>query len=339
MPGDHPIVVLTGFYLHRDVLEVFNRRWNVLRDDIQSSLGSDWVPPIHLRLMWGKTVKRRTRGRDNPYVDATFDDIKAWVSRAWGIVDTFVRAKRAGWYWTMASRDALAQGNVRFVSHPQFAAELEFIQRYKARLFREYHRTIMSPLLPLFAEALLWVNELMMTQPHGTKTDILVDSFPESHGLDVLETVHEIKRVGRLDGIGAVSRIENADEEPLVQAADLIGFCRFRNEMATLGHINHDIALARIGGKRRGQSISVANIRQRLTQRDRRQSQAESLTMHYAIARTHVAARDTAFAEEYLVTTEEFYARALDAIDRGQAGVSVLTPAALADPRMPKTPD
>ncbi|MDZ7802148.1 MAG: hypothetical protein U5K81_15335 [Trueperaceae bacterium] len=147
-----------------------------------------------------------------------------------------------------------------------------------------------------------------------------------------------MKRIADLDYIAEVQRIDDADELPIVQAADLIGYCMFRRKMVEAGHIAPDKPLARIVGARNGQSMTSANIAH-IVRRRYSNPQGTSLTLHYALARSHVATYDPAFTERNLISVEEFQHRFKIAFDADDTGVHVLTEQALEDPRMPKPPD
>lgn len=339
--GDHPITLLAGFLVATEAVPKFERLWNELRVDIGSHLGCP-PPPIHLRLMWGKSVKRKYRGGDNPYVYAEFDSIQAWLVEAWAIVDDLVRNRQAEWFWMEGNRASLASAQSRFIRDSNFRQELDLIKARSRKLYRGYHRIITSPLLGLYTDALRNADEIMRAAGPVTTLDVLVDSFADSHGIDALATVEEMKVHGGIERIGTVSRVENSDQSPLVQAADLIGYSMFRNQMMNYRHISEDVPFRSIAGNKSGQSLSPANIPHRVRKRYRDRPQT-ALTMHYALARAFVESKDPEFANQYLIPVDEFDRRAFLAINNNAAGVSVLAHP-LADPfnlrdKMPKTPD
>lgn len=89
VPGDHPITVLAFALVRSDLLPAFDEDWLELRHDIKIALGSEQLPPIHLRLMYGRTLPRKYRGKRNPYLDADFQQVQEWLERALKIARKF----------------------------------------------------------------------------------------------------------------------------------------------------------------------------------------------------------------------------------------------------------
>jgi len=338
--GDHPITVLTGFFVDRTAQADFEARWNAIRREAQEQLGWHTLPPVHMRLMWGRTLPPRYRGQPNPYLEADFGDIRRWASQYWAVVDEFVKRRVAGWFVHTLHRPAAAEAQRRYLQHPEFGQEMRLIRARSRRLYRGYHRLTNSPLLMLYTRSLLYAAEITRATGPASIMDVLVDSFGDSHGIDAAETVATMKAIAALEHIGTVERVADGDTSAPVQAADLIGFTRFRLEMAAGGHIRPDHALAAIASRRDGISVTSANIphKVRLRHGDVR---FVAIPLHYALARAFVAARDPVFAETYLVGVAELRDRLHAVLANEPVGVSVLTDAARTHlpHQMAKTPD
>jgi hypothetical protein len=338
--GDHPITVLTGFFVDRTAQADFEAQWNAVRRESQEQLGWDTPPPVHMRLMWGRTLPPRYRGQPNPYLGASFDDVHRWVSQYWAVVDEFVKRRLAGWFSNTLQRPAAAEAQRRYLQHPEFGQEMRFIRARSRRLYRGYHRLTNSPLLMLYTRSLLYAAETARATGPASIMDVLVDSFGDSHGIDAAETVAAMKAIASLDHIGTVERVADGDTSAPVQAADLIGFTRFRLEMAAGGYIQPDRVLAAIASRRDGISVTSANIphKVRLRHGDLR---FVAIPLHYALARAFVADRDPEFADEHLVGVAELRNRLHVVLANETVGVSVLTDAARTQPpaHMAKTPD
>lgn len=331
--GDHPITVLTAFYVDEAALQDFDAAWDAMRADMQTALGIDAPPPIHLRLMWGKSLPRTYRGRPNPFLSASFEQIQAWVARAWAIVQEFVDRRQAGWFHGVLDRADAGAAMARYYRDPAFRAEMAFLRRHDAKLYRGYHRLATSPLLRLYTQALFNGERLAAAVGRGTTLRVLVDSFHDAHGIDEEATVRTMLPIAGLRRFESVDRVHDADEHGVIQAADLIGYSRFRTELTSRGAIRRDDALeAILGEDRRGQSITKANL-QHLVRRHHRDLGRSALVLNYALARAFVEAHDSSFADLALISVEEFAERVGD----NSIGVSVLTPWALS--RMAKTPD
>ncbi len=210
---------------------------------------------------------------------------------------------------------------------------MAFLRRHDAKLYRGYHRLTTSPLLRLYTQALFNAERLAAAVGHETKLRVLVDSFHDAHGIDEEATVRTMLRVANLSRYESVDRVLDADEHGAIQAADLIGYCKFRIELSSLGKIRRDDALEAITGeKRRGQSITRANL-QHLVRRHHGDLGRNALVLNYALARAFVEKHEALFAEAALISVEEFAER----VGGSSLGISVLTPWALTE--MAKTPD
>lgn len=322
--GDHPIVLLTGFYLREEAAGEFNAEWADLRASIQQELGCENPPPIHLRLMWGKSLPRKYRGAANPYLQSNFNKIKQWVGQAWDIVSRFIARREAGWFVAEGIRENMSRAMPAYFQHPDYSRELRILRKALGNKgYRAYHRLTTSPLLPLYTRSLTYANTLADTQRPALDMNVLVDAFSDSHGIDELETVEVIRKIGNLQNIATVTRIDDSDNSPAVQAADLIGYCEFRQHLERIKAINPDAALAQVVGRRQSTTITSANI-SHLVRRRHPHAAAAELTMQYALARAHLEQSHPHVVNEFLVTASDFHDRAIASYASKVPGVKVL---------------
>jgi hypothetical protein len=331
--GDHPLTVLTGVFIDRAVEDEFTQNWNAPRARIGKELGTD-PPPIHLRLMWGRSLPTKYRRSHNPYLGTDFAHIMVWVGEALEIYRGFAKRRAMGAVSVNRVRAEAAESHTRFLKDKTFRAEMAFIRkRAGEKAYKGYHNAIVSPLIPLYTRILPGVNELMFaTRSDGI--DVLIDSFADAHGIDAVEVVTEMKRVANLSSIGTVARVSDSDQQPLVQAADLLGFVLFRRDMAANRFMAEDLVV-------RGllepplpmNSITNANV-DHIVRRKYPDLWQRTLAMEYALARSRLLARAREFVDRHLVSVDEFFERTMEATRTGAIGVSVLK-----SPEMAKAPD
>lgn len=327
IPGDHPITVLATGVIKSSKLGELESRWNDLRLEIQRELGCAQLPPIHMRLMWGRNNNKAYRGAPNPYAGVDFELIKTWYSKSWKIIYDISREPRTLGFWTFtAIRADEAKRHTRYFQTPEFMAEMLFIRsrsrgrRYK-KMYKGYHNRITSPLLPLFTTGLPYLNETMNVV--GKKTvKLLADPFGEAHGVDAEDVYSAIATLNQLSQIVSVEKVENADNQPICQAVDVVGFSVFREKMAELGHIDLDVAMQEIRNRFPGKPFATANLNH-IVSRKYPDLVGRQMTIHYAIAREHVATVDPAFATKYMISVETFYERT-KALAPEDIGVSIL---------------
>lgn len=330
--GDHPITALTGAFVDRASESEFNERWNALRESIGLELGQA-PPPIHMRLMWGRTLPGKYRGSPNPYLKADFGSIKRWISEALEIYREFAERKLMGAVSFNRSRSMYQPSLQRYFEDERFKAEHAYIRKQVRGAYRGYHNSIVSPLVPLYTLLIPHVNELVHVV-RGEYVDVLLDSFADAHGIDAEEVVNEMKRVAGLQHIGSVSRISDGDGYPLVQAADLIGFLMFRTQMGRDGHIAPDpIVEGLLTPPLPMVMLTRANINH-IVRRKFPDLMQITLTMEYALARSRLHAKAPTFVVEQMISVDEFLDRAKVAASAEDVGISVLK-----NPEMAKTPD
>ena len=326
--GYNQITGLTAVFVRADRLEEFNSRWNGLRERIQKELGCDAPPAIHMRLMWGKDLKKMHRRKPNPYVDATFDQIKGWIGAALEIIFDMNRDPRAlNYYPLSAVRSEAAERLTRYFSDPFHRAEMEFIKAHSRgsykKMYQHYHNRLASPLLPLLTTLLRMLNEAMLTVRRTIAIDI--DQFGDSHGIDAVEVYKVISSVSELQQIASVRRVTDADETPLSQAADVISYLNFRAQSISKGFTKWDADLAELVNPYtdRLRAFTSANLKHRITRREN--AAVKDYCIHYALARKQIVNDHPKFAEAHLVSVEEFLKRAIEASREPRSGgISVL---------------
>ena len=313
--GDHPVTTLTWVMLSRKDLRAFEERWTHLRAKIQRELGCHELPPIHMRLMYGRTLPRKYRGRRNPYLDASFEQILGWVEDAYRVVWTFGRRSRKLELGTVQNtRLQMAQPLQAYLRDPALRAELLFMEEQcrivgKKRLAERYLKRVGSPLLALFREALIMVIEVLK-EYRAHNVDLLIDSFHDSHGIDADDVVQGIQALEGLDGISSVQRVD-ADDIPLVQASDVMGWFAFRKRLFELRGSPPDPLLQGIAEKYPFGGLTNAEM----DKIKRRVGRNYSLVappaqgVFYLVAKRVVEMEYPAFAEEHMVTVEELMKR------------------------------
>lgn len=325
--GDHPITVLATGVIKSSKLEEFENRWNDLRLEIQKELTCAQLPPIHMRLMWGKNNNKAYRGAPNPYAGVDFELIKTWYSKSWKIIYDISREPRTLGFWTFtAIRADEARRHTRYFQSPEFMAEMLFIRSHSRgrsfkKMYKGYHNKITSPLLPLFTTGLPYLNEAMNVA--GRKTvKLLVDPFGDAHGVDAEDVYSAIANLNQLSQIVSVQKVENADDQPIYQAVDVIGFSVFREKMAEFGHIDPDVAMKEIRNRFPVKPFATANLNH-IIGRKYPDLVGRQMTIHYAIAREHISTVNPAFAAEHMINVEEFYEKA-KVLTPEDVGISIL---------------
>ena len=329
--GDHPITAVTALILRTELLNEFDDRWIDLRSDIQRYLGCDHLPPIHCRIMYGRTLSPTYRDRPNPYFGCPFEKIVEWFGRAFAIIEDVKNQKQAALTWS--NRVSLRENAYRvsmepYFSDPALQAELNFLKQRsvgrRKEMAQKYLNRMSSPLLPLLTFLMLQVNEYMV-RLGGKTLSLKVDRFAEAHGLDTEDVLTAINQVGRLEYIRSIGVIADSDDSQLSQAADLIGYWGFRQTMGKYGYIKFDSVLEDI--VRKNLTIghfTKANVTH-IIERRLQQKKIFTSPIHYAAARLAIENIDREFADEYMLTVAEFNASVVNN-QKKLKGYSILKP-------------
>ncbi len=327
VPGDHPITVLAFALVRSDLLPAFDEDWLELRHDIKMALGSEQLPPIHLRLMYGRTLPKKYRGQRNPYLDADFQQVQEWLERALKIARKVSFERRGlAHYSGFRSREDYKPSINSYFADPYLIAEMKFLKEnsYGARknMALRYLKKAWRPLLHLLVDYLPLLNEMMSYI--GNKTvSLKIDPFPDAQGVDELEVFDAINRVSQLTQITEIERVEDGDNVQIAQLADLFAFIRFRAEMGKRGAIQPDLVLKKMSERSRPKDFITADPLHLVR---RRVGDFRTLTVpvHYAVARRVIEEADSEFADTYLVTVDEFKKRVKSALETSPTGLSIL---------------
>lgn len=338
-PGDHPITVMAFLFIKSNHLAEFEDRWIELRKEIQTYLECPDLPPIHLRLMYGRSLPVKYRGKPNPYFvkKPPFEKLVEWLDKGMRILDTFSSRRRVLGTFTLSRSRISAYDSIgRYFAEPQFVAELQFLKENskgkREGMAQKYLNRMVSPLLPLMTEGILFIDEQMRLI--GKKSAaVKIDRFAEAHGLDPRNVLNAIDQVSELKHISSIEVMSDSDEHQLSQAVDLVGYLNFRKLMGRDGHIDPDPVATALLNNRLTKHLPSPNLQREVQKRCSKVTPfapnshyAITVPIHYAVARGAVEAVDPDFAREYLVEVSEIKERAKELMKRTRvvAGLSML---------------
>ena len=281
--------------------------------------------------MYGRQLPPQYRGEHNPYLKAqSFEQICGWIEDAYRLLWTFGRRSHAlTWISEYRPREFLAQTLLRYLQDPQLRAELRFMKergkgnKRTRNMADRYLKRIASPLLPIMLDVLLRLDGLMR-ELKGKHLDLLIDPFADSHGIDAEDIFDVMSTIDELRCIRSVRRVENADEVAIVQAADLVGFMRFRHELYQYRSQKPDPIIDTILKKYNFWQPDFIKIkRSYLEKRENFMDRAQAI--HYLVAKRVIEDINPKFAEEFMVDPEELIKRIKNVrSDKNATGTSIL---------------
>lgn len=328
-PGD--FVVVAAIAVREDLLADFERRWNRLRGQIQAELGLVELPPIHLRLMWGKALP----SKDNPYHghEDKFDRMQLWIRRAVELLSTFQsNTGGLGVYADLRPRSDMIREFGPYYTDPSFAPEVDYLVRTSKALkknpYKAFHNLATNPVVRLLVTILWYLNDRIGTVS-GTNLRVLVDRFAGATGINASEVLQASRELAGLSTISSMEPIPDYGGSPICQAADLVAYTLNRYAQERFDRRPPDLQFRKISTAVIGQLTGLQGERLHHPLPITLEATVNSICIAYALARNAAHQRAPEFADANLVLPEEFHRRAVARLGTDSTGISAITDEAL----------
>ncbi|GAA4002956.1 hypothetical protein GCM10022631_12180 [Deinococcus rubellus] len=327
--GQFPFLIIAAIGLRNDLLEKFYDEWNLLRGDIKAALDLSHLPPLHARLMFGASRPETYRKMPNPYLNVDQALTQEWFIRAFDILNALSKVKGGAGGLSAIYRRESYKSSVTYGFQTELSTkESSFIKLNTKGKKKSYHQKYLSAassvlIRPVF-DCFGMIQEIMR-QIDG-EAQVFLDPFSSSDGLNDEIVFDFIRQHLALPKISSVRRVEDTDNEPLSQAADLIAYGHFRDELIQVRLKNGQnppfepmLEAARIRwGPPRICSADVGHIWRR-KRSDRRYDQISVAAM-YSTAFYELQKFHPDFTNQYLVTPDEFLNRVIKILGNTKAG-------------------
>lgn len=310
--------------LNAEIEEEFNFLWNGLRQEIGNQLEIDYLPSIHMRLMWGKDRPRKHSGLPNPFLIPTNEQIFDWVNKALIISHKFSFDKQAlRFRFMIQDRKQAGKRFLHYYSHPVFEKEVKFLKALHGPAYRRYHAIATSPVVDSLGRILFETNYYLGL--NRAKGDFLIDNNPDVAGYNLLSVLQVFKENGKLSNIVNVQTLQDMslsyEDIPLVQLIDLQTY--LYNKHFTSNGKDEIVAnlLTRYPHPHHKQGNKIINY-EKFQKANELMVRKDLILIRYEIARRE-AIQIAPFLEDYFIDIEEFKKRA-SKLQKTSAGVSVL---------------
>lgn len=217
----------------------FNFDWNELRTQIKLDLSATCLPPIHMRLMYGKTLPEKHGVLLNPYRHADFaEQIMPWLNYA----------KALMFYYSTGRGPIVEQQYVgpRYAFYSEFCKimtrtklwkDLRYLKKHYKAGYRFAVSRLSSPIPRTLGRLLGLINEHLRLE--GKTAIIIYDKFNVSQGVTDATVDEVINRLG-FSHIVATYKVDSSDNVPLVQATDVYAYTMHRMNLGIRGDISTD---------------------------------------------------------------------------------------------------
>ena len=209
----------------RDI-ERCREAWNELRRDIQKALNLHFLPSIHARLMWGKTLNPyRGANKENYYLRATHDQLEKWMIRALTIIKGM---RMLRWRVAWKNIDEFAESWMHLFEIDEFINDMQYLKQQVGRkVLQKFFSAAASPLLHILSISVVYLQELFEQDPAST-FGIVLDNTSDVAGYHLASPLEKLLSSDYSDRVSIVGTIGevgvNYDDFPLMQIADVLSF-------------------------------------------------------------------------------------------------------------------
>lgn len=310
-PKLRPFAVVAGVLIADTRKPRLLADWLALKARIRDALALDYLPSIHMRLMWGITLpllEDRASKLPNPYLRATFEQLREWLEAAFEIVHQHSTRGPAPLVYFEATENNYVRmrRDEQFFSHALSLAERQRLWKHKKEMYRRFHNVVTNPMVGLLSTVVFEANHYVRrVHGHGGQPlHVVFDRNPDAKGFNLLEALNGIKRLGHLSKLDTIVE-SHTREEPLLEVADFHAY--WVNRIKQLKHERrHDVYMDQW---LRFYDFNCCNGLHALPAA--RQSDLGELNtiLHFGLGRAAMAGEDAAFVAAEVLTADEFYAR------------------------------
>ncbi|MBB5234107.1 DUF3800 domain-containing protein [Deinococcus budaensis] len=285
--------------------------WLTLKARIRDELGLTYLPSIHMRLMWGRTLpplEDRASKLPNPYLKASFQQICDWLEMAFELVHRHsTRGQHPLVYFEANDNNHQRRlSDQTYFSHPVSLAERQNLWKHSKDMYRRFHNVVTNPMVGLLASVVFEAN-LYARRVHGhggQPLHVVFDRNPDAKGFDLLDALQGIQRLGHLSKLGSIVE-SHTRQDVLLEVADFHAY--WINRIKQLEYERrHDIHM---DGWLRLYDFNCCNCLHTLPA-PRQADLVELKTMlHFDLGRAAMAAQDLAFVNAEVLTAQEFHTR------------------------------
>lgn len=214
--------------------------WDELRSDIQQALGLPFLPSIHARLMWGKTLNPyRGANKENYYIRADLDQLEKWIIRALEIIKDM---RMLRWRVAWKNIDEFAVSWLHLFDIEEFINDMQYLKQQVGRkVLQRFFSAAASPLLHVLSISVVYLQELF-EQDRANTFGIVLDNTSDVAGYHLASPLEKLLSADYSERVGIVGTIGEVgidyDNFPLMQIADVLSFF-YRKMLNGDIHVKH----------------------------------------------------------------------------------------------------
>ena len=246
------IALISAYGLPFKYVRDFDRDWNELRTHIKQELNASFLPPIHMRVMYGRELDLKLRGHPNPYKSADFHkQILPWIKYATYLIGHYSHGEQHHIdQLYFGDRHEIFSLFTTTMTRTKLWKDLRYLRRTRKKSYKFALSRLSNPLPRLLAFQLGLLNETLKNMDETAV--VVVDNFEASQGVSAQTVQQVVTRLG-FTQIKRIHRGTVSDNVPLIQAADILAWYTNRNEtkMRNGSKLDDDLIMPLVDGTNR----------------------------------------------------------------------------------------
>lgn len=223
--GCQPITTAGGIIIPESAERNIRHDIVKLRRKIKWELGMPYLPPLHMRLMWGDRIPQKKN--DYFTYGATKEQRARWVKHGYDIIYKYIRLNQLKVTGVSLEISQVQDVLLLYANDPETQKEYEFIKRHFPKATKPFYDVMLNPLVRLIMN-LVAAGDYHCRQT-GNRLSVFYDTSEASKGFTTMEGMKVLRQVRRFESIDSIN--EHSSEDDLMQLADLVAYRIFRGRL------------------------------------------------------------------------------------------------------------
>jgi hypothetical protein len=294
-----PFAVLFALIVADHIKSDFARKWEDLRTYIRNDIGCEHLPSIHMRIMFREDheLPHKDGQFENSYLRVSREKRLGYIELALKIIDYYAKRGYIFMECSFTEKIKYVENDRKYYESELFHNEYGYLRKINLKATKKMVSMISNPHLNLLSNTIFILNKMIKKNKRMRQMSIVYDANPDSKGFDARGVIDFAKKQNQLKYIQLI-RESRASTDSLIQAADVRCNLAFKNlTMPTGGHP----IVAEWSKKYTIMKHGIYDLTPEQHQ--------EATILHFAVIRHLIELEYPEFAQNYIVTAEEFSQR------------------------------
>jgi hypothetical protein len=252
-----------------------------IRRKIRKNLKTDYLPDIHMRLMWGESLPIKDGQRPNPYLLATAQQRFSWARQVLHLLNKHNKMGNLFVFTVSSQIEILQKYILDVLENPELQIERSLIARkFSSKSAYKYYSSIFNPLTGLILQLLIAGNQF--AEEKLGRMDVFYDTSGASKGFGLPEMYESARKFGYFRNIDKIEETDK-NKHPLIQLADVVSFTANRTALGRYRNVRdplyYDEGINKLFNGLDASSM-IPNLKIDRVKLDRNYAQTQALIVH-----------------------------------------------------------